>query len=298
MFSTLENYATERTYIQVRRCLICSAVPFIVAIYMTEMQATGQDKLRGSPAVHHYFLKEKHPHEAKWGYAGKLGPEFWGKLSPKYRLAAEGKGQSPINIPSKCTVPAQLPVLKFEYQKERIAAVNNGHTIQHNEKRGSFLHVGRRVYALEQFHFHVPSEHTIDGRHADMEIHFVHKSEKLGKVVVVAVMVNADCKKPAVSIPLYTELPKQINEAAEAKNINRNPVNLIPSDRRYFTYRGSFTTPPCTEGVKWIVMKSPIVIRPEVLAAFKRVIGPNNRPIQNRNDRNIRSSLSQERDSP
>ena len=89
-----------------------------------------------------------------------------------------------------------------------------------------------------------------------------------------------------------------LREAAEAKEIYRNPADLIPSDHRYFTYRGSFTTPPCTEGIQWIVMKSPIVIRPEVLTAFKRAIGRNNRPIQNHNDRNIRSTLSQERDSP
>jgi carbonic anhydrase len=260
------------------------------------MRATGQDKLGDSPAVHHYFLKEKHQHDAKWGYDGEIGPELWAKLSPKYRLAAEGKRQSPINIPSKCTVPAQLPVLRFKYQEERIAAVNNGHTIQHSEKRGSFLHVGDRVYALEQFHFHVPSEHTIDGRHADMEIHFVHKSEKLGDVVVVAVMVYADSSKPAVDIPLYAEIPKQINEVAEAKDIYRNPDDLLPLDHRYFTYRGSFTTPPCTEGVHWIVMKSPVVIRPEVLAAFKRVIGSNNRPVQKHNDREILSMQSPKQD--
>ena len=296
MVRTLRNIAKVPTYMQVRRCLVCSVVACIAAMYMTEMRATGQDKLGDSPAVHHYFLKDKHQHDAKWGYEGKIGPEFWAKLSPKYRLAAEGKRQSPINIPSKSTVPAQLPVLKFEYQKERIAAVNNGHTIQHNEKRGSFLHVGSRVYALEQFHFHVPSEHTINGRHADMEIHFVHKSERSGDVLVVAVMVNADSKKPAVNIPLYSELPKQINEAAEAKNLYRNPVDLVPSDHRYFAYRGSFTTPPCTEGIQWIVMESPIVIRPVVLDAFKRAIGRNNRPIQNRHDRKIRSTQSPKQD--
>ncbi len=296
MFRTLRNIAKGPAYMQVRRSLVCSVVACIAAMHMTEIRATGQDKLGDSPAVHHYFLKEKHQHDAKWGYEGKIGPEFWAKLSPKYRLAAEGKRQSPINIPSKSTVPAQLPVLKFEYQKERIAAVNNGHTIQHNEKRGSFLHVGSRVYALEQFHFHVPSEHTIDGRHADMEIHFVHKSEKSGDVLVVAVMVNADSKKPAVNIPLYSELPKQINEAAEAKNLYRNPVDLVPSDHRYFAYRGSFTTPPCTEGIQWIVMESPIVIRPVVLDAFKGAIGRNNRPIQKRHDRKIRATPSTKQD--
>lgn len=101
-----------------------------------------------------------------------------------------------------------------------------------------------------------------------------------------------------VRVTRYTELPKQINAAAEAKNLYRNPVDLAPSDRRYFAYRGSFTTPPCTEGIQWIVMESPIEIRPVVLDAFKGAIGRNNRPIQNRNDRNIRSTLSQKRDSP
>lgn len=296
MFSVQRNTFRRVASGQALWRFACTVVLCVSALSMTDMVATAQEPPAISPVVHHYFLKDKHQPEAKWGYTGEIAPQFWGKLSPKYRLAAEGNRQSPINIPSQSTVPAQLPILRFQYQKERIAAVNNGHTIQHNEKRGSFLHVGDRVYALEQFHFHVPSEHTIDGRHADMEIHFVHKSEKLGDVVVVAVMVYADSSKPAVDIPLYTEIPKQINEVAEAKDIYRNPADLLPLDHRYFTYRGSFTTPPCTEGVHWIVMKSPVVIRPEVLAAFKRAIGSNNRPVQNHNDREILSMQSPKQD--
>ena len=238
-----------------------------------------------SPLVHYYFSKGKHQHAAEWGYTGKQGPQYWGDLSTKYHLAKDGKQQSPIDIKTKTTVTQSLPPLKFNYRKERISAINNGHSIQHNEQPGSFLHVGDDTYSLEQFHVHVPSEHTIDGKHADVELHFVHKSSS-GQVAVVAVMVHADSKDP-VNTPLYKIIPQQAGESVEVDQVTRDPMDLIPKDHSYLRYMGSFTTPPCTEGIHWIVMKTPISTTPAVVEKFKEVIGGNNRPVQMLNGRKV-----------
>ena len=253
----------------------------IVILFFSPMSSAGagdHDPALDSPLVHHYFSKGTHKHDAEWGYTGMLGPKFWGTLNPKYRLAKDGRQQSPIDIQTENATAESLPPLMFNYRKERISAINNGHSIQHNEQPGSFLKVGDQAYALEQFHVHVPSEHTIDGYHTDMEIHFVHKSSS-GKVVVVAVMVYADPNNP-VKVPIYQELPQQIGERVVADHASRNPIDLLPKDHSYFSYMGSFTTPPCTESIRWFVMKTPISIEPEAFAEFKRIIGGNNRPVQ------------------
>ena len=207
-------------------------------------------------------------------------------MSPKYRLAAEGKRQSPINIPSESTVPAQLPVLRFQYQKERISAVNNGHTIQHKEKRGSFLHVGDRVYALEQFHFHVPSEHTIDGKHSALEMHLVHQKSD-GALGVIGVMINSGQTNQQFA-PIWHELPL---EAGEERHLDENTVieadNLLPHKRNYYRYDGSLTTPPCSEGVTWFVLQSPIEMSESQISAFEVIFENNNRPVQSLNGREV-----------
>ena len=234
----------------------------IGAMIIPSVVASAQDdrKIATPPArlqsdIHHYFSKEEHTHEAEWGYTGKQGPAFWGTLSPEYHLATDGRKQSPIDIRSDDTVDTDLPALKFLYRSERLSIVNNGHTIQHNEPPGSFLHVGELVYTLEQFHAHVPSEHTIDGKHADMEIHFVHKS-KTGHTAVVAVLANAG-SDTSVEFPVHISLPQAVGVVVEPTQ-SRNPADFLPQDHRYVTYSGSFTTPPCTEGVRWIVMASPM----------------------------------------
>lgn len=258
---------------------------FLICWPISGATAGSKESEFGSPLVHHYFSKSQHNHAAEWGYTGKQGPQFWGTLNPQYHLAKDGKQQSPIDIQTKDAIAESLPPLKFDYRKERVSAINNGHSIQHNEQPGSFLHVGDQAYALEQFHVHVPSEHTIDGKHADMEIHFVHKSSS-GKATVVAVMVHADSKDP-VDVPIYKELPKQVGESVVADQATRNPMDFIPKEHSYFRYMGSFTTPPCPEGIHWIMMKTPISITPAVLAEFKEILGGNNRPVQMLNDRQV-----------
>lgn len=229
------------------------------------------------PAAHHYFSKKPHEPLAKWGYDGPTGPQFWGQLNPSYKLASTGKQQSPIEINTRNTSLVDLPDLKFDYRRERISAVNNGHTIQHDKAPGSYLYVGDERYALEQFHVHTPSEHTIDGKRFDMEIHFVHKSV-IGEVVVVAVMVTGD-NRADLDFPLYHDLPEKAGEFVYFDG-TRNPSDYLPRSREYFSYSGSFTTPPCTENIHWIVMRQPLGVQPKLIERFVTILKFNNRPVQ------------------
>lgn len=253
------------------------------AILLLSQSLMAQDR----PVVHHYFSKTPHTHAAEWSYSGKTGPAFWGRLDPSYRLADTGRQQSPIDINTKHSAFAKLPELKFDYRRERISVVNNGHTIQHNESPGSFLYVGDEKFSLEQFHMHTPSEHTLDGKPFELEIHFVHKS-KSGAVAVVGVLVEAD-EKSDLELPLHHDLPKVAGENVEV-NRSRNPSDFLPRGREYFSYSGSFTTPPCTEQVRWIVLKQPIGVPPKIIERFAAILKSNNRPVQKLNDRVIETS--------
>ena len=237
-------------------------------------------------AEHHYFAKQESKHTVPWGYRGAIAPQFWGQLDSSYRLADTGKHQSPANLVSEEATKVDLPRLVFDYQSEQIVSRNDGHTIQHDEAPGSFLVWGDKRYALEQFHVHTPSEHKIDGVPFDMEIHFVHRSG-LGEVVVVAVLVSAD-QLGELTMPLYT-LPNQEGETVAYRG-RRNPAEFVPKSREYFTYDGSFTTPPCTEGVKWIVMKRPLLASLQQITQFRSILQANNRPTQPLNGRVVEQS--------
>lgn len=245
-----------------------------------------QTAVESDREIHHYFVKNQQSHQADWSYEGDTGPDHWGDLDSAFRVARDGKHQSPINIDSSAARQANLPPLRFEYQEERISWLNNGHTIQHNESPGSFLYIGDESFSLEQFHAHVPSEHTINGKHADMELHFVHKSET-GQVVVVALMVNGSEAANVLSHGLFRELPKQMNEVVESRDIYGNPAEFMPNDVRYFVYDGSFTTPPCTEQVHWIVLEPALNVVPDLIESVGEILKGNNRPVQELNDRII-----------
>jgi len=262
---------------------MCRRFAIVVVLTMLGRALLAEDK----PVAHHYFSKIPHQHAAAWGYTGLKGPTHWGMLDPSYRLASTGKHQSPVNIDSRQASVARLPELKFDYRRENISVFNNGHTIQHNESPGSFLYIGQDKFALEQFHMHTPSEHTVDGKHFDMEVHFVHKSMS-GEVAVVGVFVRRD-RKSTLRTLLLDDLPKASGETVTLDG-TRNPSDFLPRSREYFSYSGSFTTPPCTEKIRWIVMKQPIGVSPEVIDRFAAILHSNNRPVQMLNDRIVERS--------
>ena len=226
------------------------------------------------------------PGASHWSYEGEEGPSHWGELNDEYVMCSLGSNQSPIDLVADVT--AELPELEFEYYSQSIIdVVNNGHTIQQNVKPGSFLKIPRQGVSteLKQFHFHSPSEHTVDGNSFAMEMHFVHIDEN-GAILVVGVLIDEGDENPVLK-QLWSFMPENAGETSE-QAIGIEETNLLPPTREYFTYGGSLTTPPCSEGVKWVVLKTPIEASAEQIVAFKKRMGPiTNRPVQPHNARLI-----------
>ena len=219
----------------------------------------------------------------QWSYSGSQGPEYWGKLAPEFSICSTGKNQSPINLTGM--VEGELPTLKVNYKVEGHEVINNGHTIQINYASGSYMSVGDKSFALKQVHFHSPSDNTIEGRSYPLEVHFVH-ADKNGNLAVIAVMLetgkpNAELQKAWAEMPMEKGGKAALKETVDAGK-------LLPQNLGYYRYNGSLTTPPCSEGVSWFVMKSPDTASTEQVDKFVRAMKhANNRPVQPVNARLI-----------
>lgn len=222
-------------------------------------------------------------HKAHWGYSGEEGPENWGHLSHDYIMCSAGKNQSPVNLTGM--IEGDLPQLTVKYYGQGTEVVNNGHAIQVNVAEGSMMRVQGHQFVLKQFHFHSPSENTIDGRYFPLEAHYVHLDEQ-GNIAVVALMFE----EGAVNLELekaWNQMPGHAGDKEALKDAI-NPVNLLPSDRDYYRFNGSLTTPPCSEGVNWFVLKEAVTASKAQIEKFQEIMGhPNNRPVQPLNSRVI-----------
>jgi carbonic anhydrase len=223
---------------------------------------------------------------AHWGYTGEGAPERWAELSPEFRTCATGTRQSPIDIREGIRV--DLEKIDFNYQPSRFSVLDNGHTIQVNVAAGNTLGVMGRRFELLQFHFHKPSEERINGKLFDMVAHLVHRDAQ-GKLAVVAVLLEQGRAQPLVQT-IWNNLPLEKGEDLPAPgSLDLN--QLLPEDRAYFTYMGSLTTPPCSEGVLWMVMRQPVQVSAEQLNIFGRLYPMNARPLQAGSGRLIKESL-------
>lgn len=220
-----------------------------------------------------------------WSYVGKDGPAHWAELNGEFRACATGKTQSPINIDTHNVRTAALPALQFDYKPSLLHIVDNGHTVQVDIDPGSSLAVGKDRYELVQFHFHHPSEERIDGKGADMVAHLVHRDAK-GHLAVVAVLLTTGKQSDMVET-LWKHLPKQKELEASPKGVHIEPAALIPPRHSYFTYIGSLTTPPCTEGVRWLVLKTPQTLSRQEIATFAAHYPNDARPVQHLNGRKV-----------
>jgi carbonic anhydrase len=225
------------------------------------------------------------PAAIHWAYGGEGAPEHWGELKPDYRLCAIGTRQSPIDIQGGIRV--ELEAIKFEYRPGSFAVLDNGHTVQVNVAPGNALTVMGRRYELQQFHFHRPSEERINGRQFDMSAHLVHKDAD-GRLAVVAVLLERGRDQPIVQT-VWNNLPLEKGEALPAQ-VALDPTQLLPENRGYYTYMGSLTTPPCSEGVLWMVMRQPVQLSGEQIEIFARLYPMNARPLQKDAGRLIKQS--------
>jgi carbonic anhydrase len=218
---------------------------------------------------------ERQARSRAWSYEGESGPQAWARLDPAHATCASGKRQSPIDL--RDGIAVDLEAIAFDYRPGAFRVIDNGHTVQVNVAPGNHLTVGGRRYALQQFHFHRPSEERIAGRQFAMVVHLEHRSAD-GRLAIVAVLLDEGPAQPAVQL-VWNHLPLEKHEE-QAAPVPLDPTALLPEDRRYYTYMGSLTTPPCTEGVLWLVMKQPGTLSAKQEAIFARLYPMNARPLQ------------------
>ncbi len=240
-----------------------SAFLLIAAVCMSAVSVSGED-------VH-------------WTYSGAEGPEYWGELDPEFSDCSSGKNQSPVDLTEM--IEGNLPPIEFQYKAGENEILNNGHAIQINYTPGSTISVSGHTFELKQFHFHSPSENTIEGHSYPMEAHFVH-ADKDGNLAVIAVMFelgeeNAELEKAWAHMPELAGEKHSLPSMLDAKA-------LLPANLDYYRFNGSLTTPPCSEGVWWLVMKHFDTASKAQVDKFANILQhPNNRPIQPLNARMI-----------
>jgi len=228
---------------------------------------------------------DKAPKKVHWSYEGSRGPEHWGELSPDYVLASTGRRQSPVDIVRSKAVPQQAAPLAPSYQPTTLEILNNGHTLEDEYHGGGTLPLDGRPYHLAQFHFHSPSEHTLDGQHAPMEVHLVHEDEA-GRLAVIGILIQEGREHPELA-KMWPHLPATPGRSEAVEGVLIDATRLLPASLASYRYSGSLTTPPCSEDVSWFVLEQPIEASAGQIAAFRKLVSGNNRPTQPLNGRPI-----------
>lgn len=229
-----------------------------------------------------------HGGEVHWAYEGENGPQAWGKLKPEFNVCAIGKRQSPINIEDSGTLQGPAEPLQFNYTASSGTVVNNGHTIQVDLYGDNTLTVRNSVYKLLQFHFHTPSEEQVNYRNYAMVAHLVHKNNE-GQLAVVAVLLDPGVANTLIN-KVWTYMPLDMSDRVRMPTGLIDMNELLPKDQRYYQFIGSLTTPPCTEGVLWMVLKQPTPLSREQIRLFQQLFPNNARPVQPVNGRAVREA--------
>jgi len=224
-----------------------------------------------------------------WTYQGSTGPEKWGALEGEFSACGLGKTQSPIDIRDSDAVRSDLPPIVFDYKPSPLKIIDNGHTVQINYAPGSTMSVLGKQYELQQFHFHKPSEEKLNGKRADMVAHLVHK-DRDGNLAVIAVLLR-DGQPNRLIDTLWKNVPRAKEKEVSVPGVEINAADLLPPNASaYYTFTGSLTTPPCSEGVTWFVLKAPGSVSKDEVARFARLYPMNARPTQPLNGREVRVS--------
>jgi carbonic anhydrase len=229
-----------------------------------------------------------HGGEVHWSYEGENGPLAWGQLKPEFNLCSAGKRQSPINIEETSTLQGPAEALQFSYLPSAGTVVNNGHTIQIDLYGDNALTVRGSSYKLLQFHFHTPSEEQVNYRRFAMVAHLVHKNSE-GQLAVVSVLLDPGASNALIN-KVWTYMPLDTNDRVRLPDGIIDLNELLPKDQRYYQFMGSLTTPPCTEGVLWMVFKQPVTMSREQIRLFAQLFPNNARPVQPLNGRAVRDA--------
>ncbi|MFJ2297587.1 carbonic anhydrase [Oerskovia paurometabola] len=224
-----------------------------------------------------------------WSSEGGTGPEHWGEIASTCASTPTSR-QSPVDIPLRSLTESRkvkAPVL--DYERAAFTVRDTGETIQ-----GDLTTVGSNAitldgtrFELRQFHLHTPSEHTIDGEPAAMELHLVHQSAE-GRLAVLGVLLELGRENAALA-GFFDAIPSAAaaTSSVAPRPVEINPAHLVPGWSDLIRYDGSLTTPPCSEGVLWNVYERPRTISTSQLAAFTAVHPENSRPVQPLNGRSL-----------
>ena len=221
----------------------------------------------------------------RWGYDGPGGPAHWATLKPDYAQCGSRSRQSPIDI--RDGIAVDLPPVRFDYRAGGFTVLDNGATIQALVPAGNSIEVTAQRYELQHVEFHHPSEERVNGRAFDMSAHLVHKAPD-GRLAIVAVLLERGAAQPVFQ-QVLNNLPLEKGVHVPGA-VPISPADLLPEDRRYYTYMGSLTAPPCTEGVLWIVLQQPVPVSAEQVNIFARLYPMNARPVQPAGGRLIKQS--------
>ncbi|NTZ42115.1 carbonic anhydrase family protein [Altererythrobacter sp. SALINAS58] len=220
----------------------------------------------------------------EWGYEGAGGPENWGRLNAEFAQCESGTNQSPVNLSGGEI--SELPDPQFNYASQLTEIENLGHTLQVEVAPGSTMNVAGREYELAQFHFHTPSEHHLRGAEFPAELHLVHRGPE-NQLAVVGVFIEEGEARAQLS-QIWNQLPAQPGESEQIDIADFSAETLLPEERQHYLYPGSLTTPPCSEGVNWMVMDQPIAMSAEQISELRAIIGTSDRPVQPLGDRELR----------
>ena len=234
-------------------------------------------------------LAARTAHDAAWSYSGKTGPAHWAKLDKSFAACSNGHTQSPIDIPEADARKGDLPALLFNYKPSVLDIVDDENAIEVRYAPGSVVSVAGKRYELQQIRFRHPAEHKIGGKGHDMEAQLVHKSAD-GKLAVVAVFLDAGKDNKAMRT-LVANLPSDKGKEHKADAVTFNAIDLLPGNKGYYTFAGSLTNPPCTEGVTWFVLKTPVQLLADEIARLSRAYADNARPVQPVNGRDITGTI-------
>ncbi|WP_332670961.1 carbonic anhydrase [Aromatoleum sp.] len=224
---------------------------------------------------------------AQWSYDGDTGPEQWGRLRPEWNLCADGRQQSPIDVAGGIAVDLDPP--RFDYRPTHFRITDTGRTLQVDVGEGMGVEIRGQRYELEHLQFHRPSVERVGGQASAMTVHFHHRAAN-GRIAIVAVLFErGEAAHPLVQT-LWNSLPLERGGHYMPASATIEPATLIPADPSHYLYLGSLVTPPCTEGVTWVVMKSKLTLSDDQLAIFARLYPRNGRPLQPRNGRIVLES--------
>ncbi len=224
---------------------------------------------------HHAPAAAGADHHVDWTYDGPTGPEHWAGLDPSC-AECSGHEQSPVALQTSEIPTPGLPSLIFGYSAAPRVATNNGHTVAVEAKNDCKLQVGQHACTLANYHFHAPSEHTLNGERFAMEVHFVHLDAQ-GRRAVVGVLCRQGAANAAFA-PFAANLPAKVNETKPVPAFD--PLTLMPANKNYITYMGSLTRPPCNENVLWMVLKTPVELSASQIGQFTARYDHNSRPTQ------------------